>query len=156
MPKCYSFLSDALKSMLKTQDPLPGQCSGSTARLLDARYTWPQLPPSTDEGPQLGSRNQLGFSHPTSWAASVTGALGSQQVYPDMIMLPPKQSWSPFLLCKGTLKSQVKFPEILTLVILAAASILSTLGTSKWYQMISCGQDLHKQQWASKEMSSLF
>ena len=97
MPKCYSFPFDALKSMMKTQDPLPGQCSGSTAHLLDARYTWLQLPPSRDDGPQPGSRNQLGLSHPTSWGARVTGALRSQQVCQDMIMLPKKHSWNPFL-----------------------------------------------------------
>lgn len=46
-----------------------------------------------------------------------------------------------FFYARVNLKSQVKFPQILTLVILAAVSILSTLGTSKWYQMVSCCQD---------------
>lgn len=97
MPKCYSFPSDAPKSMMKNQDPLPVQCGGSTACLLDARYPWPQLPPSRDDVPQLGSRNQLGFSHPTSWATRVTRPLGSQQVCSDMNVLPKKHSWTPFL-----------------------------------------------------------
>lgn len=97
MPKCYRFPFDALKSMKKNQDPLPVQCGGSTACLLDGRYAWPQLPPSRDDDPQLGSRNQLDSSHPISWGARVTGALGWQQVCPDTNVLPKKQSWSPFL-----------------------------------------------------------
>lgn len=81
MSKCYSFAFDALKSITKNHEPLLVQYSGSTAHLLDAagcRYTWPLLPSSRHDGLQLGSRNQLNFSHPTCWGARVIRALGSQ------------------------------------------------------------------------------